>query len=212
MTRPPLVLLIDAVTGAYAELPPIEGVVYRAGFDGAGGTVGRDSQTLAIAHDDASGRTILDVVREVKPPFSPGSVITDDFVPLLQRYRVHKVTGDRRAGEWPRAAFAKSQVVYEICPLTKSDLYRALLPRINSGQVELREIRTLRTQVIGLERRTARGRKDSIDHRPGAHDDVINAAAIVLAIERPVMEPEMVERMFAAGSSDRNAFSLETVL
>ena len=36
-------------------------------------------------------------------------------------------------------------------------------------------------QLGGLERRTARGGKDSIDHAPGAHDDVANAAAGVLS-------------------------------
>jgi hypothetical protein len=33
-------------------------------------------------------------------------------------------------------------------------------------------------QLIALERRTARGGRDSIDHAPGgAHDDVVNACA-----------------------------------
>ena len=41
------------------------------------------------------------------------------------------------------------------------------------------------TQLCGLERRTARGGKDSIDHAPSSHDDVINSAAeaIVLAAQ-----------------------------
>jgi hypothetical protein len=41
-------------------------------------------------------------------------------------------------------------------------------------------------QLVGLERRTARGGKDSIDHCPGAHDDVANAAAgaIVTALKK----------------------------
>jgi hypothetical protein len=34
---------------------------------------------------------------------------------------------------------------------------------------------------VGLERRTARAGRDSIDHAPGAHDDVANAAAGVVA-------------------------------
>jgi hypothetical protein len=32
-------------------------------------------------------------------------------------------------------------------------------------------------QVTSLERRTARGGRDSIDHAPGAHDDIANAVA-----------------------------------
>jgi hypothetical protein len=40
--------------------------------------------------------------------------------------------------------------------------------------------RRLATQLLGLERRTARGGRDSIDHASGAHDDLANAAAGVL--------------------------------
>jgi hypothetical protein len=32
-------------------------------------------------------------------------------------------------------------------------------------------------QFLGLERRTARGGKDSIDHAPQSHDDLANVAA-----------------------------------
>jgi hypothetical protein len=31
--------------------------------------------------------------------------------------------------------------------------------------------------TLGLERRTSRGGRDSIDHAPGSHDDLANAAA-----------------------------------
>jgi hypothetical protein len=40
----------------------------------------------------------------------------------------------------------------------------------------------LATQLVGLERRTARGGRDSIDHAPGAHDDIANAAAGALVL------------------------------
>ena len=41
------------------------------------------------------------------------------------------------------------------------------------------------TQLVGLERRTARGGRDSIDHAPGAHDDLANAVAgLAAAAER----------------------------
>jgi hypothetical protein len=36
-------------------------------------------------------------------------------------------------------------------------------------------------QLCALERRTARGGRDSIDHPPGAHDDVVNTVAGVAA-------------------------------
>lgn len=164
------------------ELPPVAGVTYRAGFDAAGGS-GADSMTLAIAHDDERGIGILDAVREVRPPFSPEAAVRD-FADLLQRYGVTRVVGDRFAGEWPREQFRKHGIAYDVCPFAKSDLYKALLPRLNSGQVELLDNPKLRAQLAGLERRTARGGRDTIDHRPGGHDDLINAAAIVLAEPR----------------------------
>jgi len=56
------------------------------------------------------------------------------------------------------------------------------LPLINSQQVELLDQPKLISQLCSLERRTARGGRDSIDHPPGAHDDVANAAAGVLVL------------------------------
>jgi hypothetical protein len=38
--------------------------------------------------------------------------------------------------------------------------------------------------MVGLERRTARGGRDSIDHAPGAHDDLANAVAGALTLRR----------------------------
>jgi hypothetical protein len=55
--------------------------------------------------------------------------------------------------------------------------YAALLPNLNAGRVELLDERRLVAQLLGLERRTARGGRDSIDHAPNAHDDVANAVA-----------------------------------
>ena len=54
------------------------------------------------------------------------------------------------------------------------------MPLLNSGRVELPPDRTLQRELLGLERRTSRGGRDSIDHSPGAHDDVANAVAGVL--------------------------------
>jgi hypothetical protein len=54
----------------------------------------------------------------------------------------------------------------------------------------LLDLPRLTAELCGLERRTARGGKDSIDHAPGAHDDTANsvAGAALLAIgARPQM-------------------------
>ena len=55
-----------------------------------------------------------------------------------------------------------------------------LLPT-SSRKVDLLEDARLFAQIVGLERRTARGGKDSIDHAPGAHDDLANSVAGVVA-------------------------------
>src|SRR5262249_26220900 len=47
-----------------------------------------------------------DALREVRPPFSPESVVAE-FADLLNRYSVSTITGDRYAGEWPREQFRK---------------------------------------------------------------------------------------------------------
>jgi hypothetical protein len=162
------------------ELPPTTSASYIAFVDPSGGS--SDAMTLAIAHRDESGIGILNCIREVRPPFSPESVV-DEFCAVLSSYHVNKICGDRYAGEWPREQFAKRNITYEPSERVKSDIYRDMLPLLNSRKVQLLDDRRLISQLHGLERRTARGGRDSIDHAPGAHDDLANsvAGALVLA-------------------------------
>lgn len=67
------------------------------------------------------------------------------------------LVGDRYAGEWPREGFRNRHITYEPSAKPKSDLYRDLLPLLNSGEVDLLDHQHLLTQLVGLERRTARG-------------------------------------------------------
>jgi hypothetical protein len=154
------------------ELLPMSGTTYVGFVDPSGGSA--DSMTLAIAHKEKE-LAVLDCVREVRPPFSPESV-TRDFSIVLKSYRIHRVIGDRYAGEWVTEQFKSNGIGYELAEQAKSDIYRDVLPLINSAKVELLDIAKLEAQFIGLERRTARSGKDSIDHGAGAHDDVVNAA------------------------------------
>ena len=131
--------------------------------------------TLAIAHKEGD-TVILDALREVKPPFSPEAVV-DEFAALLKKYRLTRVEGDRYAGEWVREPFRRHGINYDLAEKPKSDLYRDLLPLVNSGGVDLLDNSRLVNQLVGLERRAARGCRDLIDHAPGAHDDLANAAA-----------------------------------
>jgi hypothetical protein len=160
------------VTGRY-ELPPIGGMVYSAFTDPSGGSA--DSMTIAISHRDGE-KVILDVVREIKPPFSPEQIVAD-FALLLKSYRVTTVAADRYAGEWVKERFRAHGIECIQGTKPKSDLYKDLLPVLNSGCVELLDNPKAILQICSLERRTARGGRDSIDHAPGAHDDVANAIA-----------------------------------
>jgi hypothetical protein len=156
------------------ERPRIAGVKYQAFVDPSGGS-GTDSMTLAIGHRHKEV-AVLDCIREVKPPFSPEAVVAE-FAQTLKAYKITKVQGDRYAGEWPREQFRKHGVSYEPAQQAKSDLYIALLPAINSCLIDLLDHPKLVQQLIGLERKTARGGRDSIDHAPGGHDDLVNAVA-----------------------------------
>ena len=73
--------------------------------------------------------------------------------------------------------FHRHGVSYRVSDDTKSDLYLASLPLITSGRAELLDDERLRLQVLALERRTTRNGRDLIDHPPGRHDDLCNAAA-----------------------------------
>lgn len=151
---------------------------YVGFVDPSGGSA--DSMTLAIAH--RSGDTvILDAVREVRPPFSPEAVCAE-FAELLKQYRLSVVTGDKYAGEWVREPFKRKGIFYEANAAPKSDLYRDLLPLINSRAVDLLVNDRMVNQLCGLERKTGRSGKDSIDHAPGGHDDVANAVAGALTL------------------------------
>lgn len=155
------------------ELPPLPGLSYRAFVDPSGGA--QDAMTLAIAHAERE-TAVLDLLREARPPFSPESVVLE-FAEVLRRYGVWEVAGDRYSGEWCREQFRKLGIEYRVAEKPKALLYAELLPAINSGRVELLDDPKLVAQLLGLERRTSRGGRDTIDHAPRGHDDVSNAAA-----------------------------------
>jgi hypothetical protein len=165
---------------AVRERMPLSSVRYYAFVDPSGGSA--DSFTLAVGHKEGDG-VVLDAVRERKPPFSPEACV-EEFAALLQSYRVSRVSGDRYAGEWPREQFRKLGITYEVAEQPKSALYQALLPLLNSRKIELLDDARLINQLCGLERRCARGGRDSIDHAPNAKDDVCNAVAGVAAIAK----------------------------
>jgi hypothetical protein len=120
--------------------------------------------------------------------------VAEEFASLLLAYGITSVTGDRYGGEWPREQFRKHNIAYDVSERSKSEIYRDTLPLLNSQRLELLDHPRLLAQLANLERRTARGGRDSIDHAPGAHDDVCNAAcgALVNASSTSVQPFTMV--------------------
>lgn len=166
--------VVDAcVAEGVREHPPRDGVAYRAFVDPSGGSA--DSFTMAIAHRGPEGG-VLDLVRERKPPFSPSSVVAE-YCEDLKRYGITEVLGDAYAGMWPREKFRHHGIEYRVSDMPRSDLYRTLLPELNSRSVVLLDNDRLIAQLCSLERRVGRSGKDIIDHPLHQHDDLANAAA-----------------------------------
>jgi hypothetical protein len=185
------------------ELPPSSNVRYVAFTDPSGGSA--DSFTLAVAHLEGA-TTILDAVRERRPPFSPEAVVAE-FAELLKSYGVATVTGDRYAGEWPRERFRAHGISYTPAEKTASELYGELLPLVNGGRVELLTHARLAGQLAALERRTSRAGRDSISHPPGGHDDIANAVAGALTLAASKRRPLVISEEILALSRQRTPYS-----
>ena len=166
--------VVESCVGDYREQMPASGLRYFGFTDPSGGSA--NSFTLAISHKDKEKRIVIDAVRERRPPFSPEDVVAE-FAQLLKSYRISQVTGDRYAGEFPRELFRKHGVSYQLCEQTKSDLFRDLLPRLNSGTIVIPRNDKLIAQLVGLERTGSRVGKDTISHPPNGQDDIANAVA-----------------------------------
>ena len=97
---------------------------------------------------------ILDVTREVKPPFNPEAV-TLEFADLMRRYRVSQVHGDRYGGQWVADSFRRAGIYYAPSEQVKSEIYLNLLPLVNARACSLLDDDRLVRQLT-LERRVSR--------------------------------------------------------
>ena len=145
---------IDAVTETdRLMLPPGKTTVYQAFIDTAGGA-GGDSTAMAIGHVEEHSDLetpptfVVDAIIERQPPFAPSETLKD-FAKILKEYHVSKVVGDRYAGAFPAEAFSKAGVTFEATEHSKSNLYKAVLPLITSGRVELLDKPRLRAPLLG---------------------------------------------------------------
>jgi hypothetical protein len=170
------------------ELPRIKGVQYYAFADPSGGR--QDSFTLGIAHNEKSGKVVLDLLRERRPPFQPKGVV-EEFSDLLKSYGLTEVVSDRYAAQYNVEAFQLCGISVRASDLSASELYLEALPLIANGTAELLDNKRLAAQLAGLERRTRAGGKDLVTHYAGGHDDAAVAAsgALVLASKNEAAGP-----------------------
>ena len=157
------------------EVPFQAGVRYIAAVDPSGG--GRDEFTLSIVHREEDW-VVQDCARAYYSK-KPKDVVAE-MADVLKSYNISTVVGDRYAGEWPRQAFRDKGITYELAPLTASESFLELLPKINQGSVELLDEPRQTAQLIALERRRGRAGKDTLGHPQGAHDDRANALALAV--------------------------------
>lgn len=169
-------ILDDLVVKERSSLPYNERNRYAAFCDVSGGR--SDESALAIAHlKDAC--VVIDVLKRYKSPHDPHEVISD-MIETLGAFELSRITGDNYAAEFVASTFRAAGIMYRKSEKPKSQLYRELLPRLTSSQVEMLDDETCLRQLAALERRTRSGGKDMIDHPPGGKDDVANALAGVV--------------------------------
>jgi len=103
------------------ELPPQQGIVYKAFTDTSGG-VGADSYTLSIAHKE-NNFCITDLVRGTVGKFDPHEV-TKQYAALCREYHVGEIVGDSYAAQWVAGTWRETGINYRRSALVKSDIYR----------------------------------------------------------------------------------------
>ena len=165
--------VVESCVGDYYEIPPSHRWAYFLFIDSSGNR--EDSFCCAIAHKDGN-KIVVDVVREWRPPFSIDGVV-DEICALAKSYHISKATGDRYAGDVIADLFRKRSLPYDFTEYNKSDFYHDLLPLLNTRAIVLPRHERLIAQIIGLERRVGSSGRDTINHAPGAHDDIVNAVA-----------------------------------
>lgn len=174
----PRSLIESLVAKGRKELLPRNSTSYFAFSDLSGGR--NDDAGLAIAHRE-DRKIVLDLVKVWRAPFNPHLVIAEQ-ADELKRFHLLRVSGDNYAAEFVADSFKSNGISYTKSELNKSELYRELLPRLCSAEIELLDNEMLIDQLAGLERRTRSGGKDIIDHPAGGRDELANVTAGVSVV------------------------------
>jgi hypothetical protein len=168
----------DAVDNDITVRPPSMLEKYIGFCDPSGGV--KDSFTLGIAHAEGS-TAVLDLLHEIKAPFSPTEAVAQ-VAGILKTYGLNEVVGDRYGSQLTVDLFASNGITYRASERDRSTIYLDALVLFTSGRIRLLDSPRLVNQLAALERKSAPGGRDKIDHPRGSHDDVANAAAGALTL------------------------------
>jgi hypothetical protein len=162
--------VMDCVAVGRKVLHPQPDIDYRSFVDMSGGS--SDDAVLCIGHR-IEEKIVIDFIAKQagRPPFNPRHAV-EKFAKILKKYNCYSVEGDKFGGETFRQDFEERGISYAVCGMTKHQLYEALEPVINAGEIELLDEPKLTEQLLGL---VVRGTK--IDHQGGEHDDFSNGLA-----------------------------------
>lgn len=173
---------VEAVTDfSICERPRVANTSYLAFQDSATGG-GQDSFALGIAHREGDN-FVLDVLRERKPRFVAYEVIRE-WAFLLKSYGISEIHGDRYADQLFADEWAKYGIRAREPEHTTSENFLHGLPLVLGKRARLINNKTVRNQLVSLERRVV-GDHEQVTHPSGGHDDVAAAAvgALVTAAQ-----------------------------
>lgn len=212
----------SCVSRGVDERAPTKGLQYWAFTDPSGGRV--DAYTLSICHVEYPAKeapakglsgvpvVVQDYLGVWASPLDPYDVVKEQ-IPILHRYGLKGVTGDKYGGDIIPAMYAKWGVGYIHASKSKSQYYLDMLPLMSAGQVKLLDRPEQRKEFLGLDRSTSRQGRDTVDHQLGKNDDAANAAAGAV-VEAAVMlrsAPVHPEKTFTKpdGTPDWNALKMQ---
>ena len=166
--------VVEACVGDYREQQPAADIFYSAFVDPSGGS--EDSFTFAIC---APRRDLVDHRCYSRAPPAVQSRASGRGFRGAARV-LSRQQSRRRSLRWgipSGSCSANTRLSYELSKQTKSELFRDLLPLLNSDRITLPSSDRLVSQIVGLERRVGSTGRETITHPPGGHDDLGNAVA-----------------------------------
>jgi hypothetical protein len=206
--------LVEAAIERGVVARPPQRFAYAMFVDPSGGR--GDSFTAAIGHRE-NNLLIVDALYERRAPFDSEATIAD-VAALADSYGVHTVRGDDYGADLVVAAFRRHGIAYRNLrlgdadgnqgKLNRSEIYLNAVGLFTAARVRLPDSPRLVHQLISLERRASRSGHDTVDHPPGGHDDLANAACgclVALAGRSAplILQPNQLARICALPPRDR---------